>query len=167
MSNEWGKDFLTELGKIFSGSGIDAYMTEFGGGDALMIEPDGEEIRANAIVTVEQSDDDCTCVSLMLPLFDKLEPGVAADLVKLVRYMNKYLTLGSFAVSEEDGTFIFSHTFVIDEDTERVILCGIVSEALDIAEETAAMGGDMVLPVIKGEKPVSELLNNESVIVQQ
>lgn len=167
MSREWDKEFITELGQILEAAGANVTADVIEGDDTLMIEPDGESFPVGCTVNIVHPTEDSTGVFLLFPLFKELVRKVCDDLYALMRYMNKYLQVGSFAVSAQDGYFCFRHTFIVDDDTDRALLIAMTADTLDIAAATAAMGADIAAPVIEGTTPVSELLNNDAVIIQQ
>lgn len=167
MNREWDKKFVEELAQALASLGITVYTGDIAGSDAVITEADGEKLPAGCTVTVEHYAEDAAAVYMFFPLYGGLDGGTLGDLIRLVRYMNKYLTIGSFTVNTDDGELYYHHSFIIEEDMDKAVLFGLVGDTLDIASQTAAMGADIASRVIDGTTPVSELLNDDAGAIYQ
>ena len=81
-------------------------------------------------------------------------------------YLNRFLDIGVFGIDDESGDLEFRYSFIASEKTDRKKLIKMISAAYGTAENTAAEAAGITAPVISGETPAAELLNEDSVIIQ-
>ncbi len=161
MNKEWDKNFIGELAQVLAAFELNVYVGDIEGTDSVVIEADGEKIPAGCTISVEHYAEDAAGIYMFFPLYNGLDEKAVGDMTALVRYMNKYLTIGCFTVNSDDNELYYHHAFIIDEDMDKAVLFGLIGDTLDIATQTAAMGADITAPVLDGTKSVSELLNDE------
>ncbi len=165
--NETGdKELLKEIEELFSETGVEVYTEEFSGTQVVVAEYEEGETPEDCNVSVMHLTEDSTEISVMISVLSGLDEKQSDDIAALIPYLNRYLSVGSFGIAKQDGYFWFGCSNVIDENTGRSKLLRIIAGMVDIAYNTAAEAAAMILPVVNGEAQVSELMNEDTSIVQ-
>ncbi|MCR4780954.1 MAG: hypothetical protein K5876_07660 [Ruminiclostridium sp.] len=164
MNEVWEKELLNELRDLFAEAGRNAEIENISGREVLVAEYEGENEPEDCNVSVVHLMEDTTEISVLISVRSGLDEKQSADIAALVPYLNRFLSIGCFG--NEDGYFWYSCSFVIDEDMERSILIKQITASVNIALNTAAEATAMILPVVNGEAHVSELMNEDTSIVQ-
>lgn len=166
MKGEWDKELLKAIESVFSDAGLYTATENINGRDVLVIEYDAENAPEDCNISIEQLTENSTVINILISVMSGLNKKQSQDIAALLPYLNKYLTIGSFGLTEQDGYFYFSYSFVIDEQTGIGKLVREVSSALDIATASAEEAVGITAPVINGGKPVSELMTDDISIIQ-
>ncbi len=162
MGGVWDNEFIEKFSRSFAENGVnvDTRIDDDDGNGILITFNENTQIE-DCVVTVEHPSDDCTEVCILLTLFSGLERKKAEDLLTLLPYLNKDLMFGCFAVSLDDGDFIFRYSFTVDEyeddDEQWKMISGSFTTVVAETEECA----ELVAPVINGSIPVSELMKTD------
>ncbi len=166
MSEAWDKELLDELEEVFSEAGMNAFIDEISGTNAVVVEYDGFNAVEDCNVSVVHPTDDATAVSVLITVRSELGEKASEDIAALLPYLNKYLTVGSFGITRENGYFWFGSTFVIDEDIDRTRLLRIIAANIDICVGTAEEAIALTALMLNGEQSVTELMNEDTAIIQ-
>ncbi|MBQ9483264.1 MAG: hypothetical protein IJU82_03655 [Ruminiclostridium sp.] len=166
MSEAWDNELLAGLGELFSKAGGKVSTEELSGKKVLVIESDEAGGIEDANITVEHFPEDITVISLLFSVASDLDEKARKDITALLPYLNRCLTIGNFGITAQDGYFYFRTAFVIDEASDRDILFRTIASTFGIAVVTADEAAKLTAPVIRGEKPVSELMNDDTGIIQ-
>ncbi len=166
MNEAWDKELLKELEELLSEAGLEVTREDIAGNDVIVAEYDGENEPEDCNVSVMHLTEDSTEISVMISVMSGLDEKQSDDIAALIPYLNRYLSVGSFGITKQDGYFWFGCSNVIDENTERSKLLKVAAATVDIAYGTAAEAVRIVLPVVNGETPVSELMNDDTSIIQ-
>ena len=165
MSDTFVKELIGELCETFKAAGIDASVDSIDDGDILAVEY-GDESAADDAAVIINREEDLLSVYIVVTVWSGLSGKEESDIAQLLPYMNRYLTLGAFELGGEDGTLDFVYSFIADDKTDRPKLLKIISAAYAFAARTADEGALLIAPVISGEAQVSELMNEDTSIVQ-
>ena len=166
MSNKWDVELLTELEGILGEIGFIPTIEDFNGKPVLVMEYSGGIACEDCNLSVEHLTDDITAIGVLFTLKSDLDEKQTSDIVRLLPYLNKYLSFGAFSVLEEEGFFCFTASFIIKEDCDRSIIINSISNALTLGLFTTGRALEITLPVISGEASAEELMNEESIIFQ-
>lgn len=167
MNKEWDIAFINEFALVLDAVGTSVSVTDVEGTHMLIVELDGNHISVGYTLTVEHPDENSTSIYIMFPMFSGLDRETADKLIPLLRYLNKFLSIGCFVISADNGDMYFRHSFVADESMDRSILFTMAAETIDIEMETAKIGMETIYPVLNGITSVSDLLNDDTAITQQ
>ena len=165
MSDTFVKELTADLSGILKAAGFDAYVDSGDGGDILVTEYGDDNAADSASVIINRAGE-LLSVYICAAVWSGLDGGRKDDIAKLLPYLNRYLSLGDFELEEEDGTLEFRYSFIADEKTDRPKLLKIIAAAYAFAARTADEGALLIAPLISGEVQVSELMNDDTSIIQ-
>ena len=165
MSDVLAKDLINELCEIFTDAGLNASVEDINDSDILVVEYGDDSAVEDGSVIITHYDDILT-VFVTATVRSALEGKEREDIAGLIPYMNRFLDIGNICLDDESGDLEFKYSFVANDSTDREKLIKIISVAYGTAEATAVEAAGITAPVISGEKPVSELLNEGSEIIQ-
>lgn len=163
----WDTDFIEQFAQLLTAGGTQAGVCDIEGTPAVIVQADADDSATGYTLSIEHPYEDMTYVHLLLPMFSGLDESITDSIISLIRYLNKFLSTSCFVASAKDGDVYFRYSFVIDEQMEKTALFMLTAEVIDICEETAAMGMDIIVSLIEGKTPLSELLNDDTAIIQQ
>ena len=166
MSKAWDNALITELESFFTEAGMTVSAEMFGDRQVLVSEYGAENAPEDCNVSVEHLTEDSTVLFIMFTVRSGLDAAQTADVLAVLPYLNKYLSVGCFGIAEADGYFYFSTAMVLDEQADHAKLIRMITATLGIAEATVYEAIDMIAPVLEGETPVSGLLNEDTGIIQ-
>ena len=166
MNDTFVKELTGDLCETFGAAGINASVDSTDEGDILSVEYGDDNAADGAVVIIDREGD-------LLSVYVNVSVWYAGDsrnaeLSQLLPYLNRYLSLGAFELEDEDGdvTLDFRYSFIADQKTDRAKLLKIIAAAYAFAARTADEGALTIAPLMSGEAQVSELMNEETSIVQ-
>lgn len=166
MSKTWETELLNELVEALADSADDIGIEDINGNDVLVLEYDSENGIEDCNIMVQHINDDSTEINVMITLRSGLSEENCNNVLALLPYLNEYLAVGNFGITLQDGYFYFSATQEIDEDMDRDKLLKMIGTVLDIAVNTSEEAMEMIVPVLDGERPAAELMNEDTAIIQ-
>ncbi|MBO6303406.1 MAG: hypothetical protein J6N15_13305 [Ruminiclostridium sp.] len=166
MSKTWETELLNELVESLSEGAEDIGIEDINGNDVLVMEYDSENGVEDCNIMVNHINEDSTEINVMVTLRSGLGEKSVNDVLSLLPYLNEYLTVGNFGITVQDGYFYFNTTQEIDEDMDRDKLLKMIGTVLDIAVNTSEEAMEMIAPVLDGERPAAELMNEDTAIIQ-
>lgn len=165
MNKQWDKDFIEQFAQVLTAGGIKAQVGDIEGTPSVIVEAD--EDAAGYTLSIEHPYEDMACIYLLFPMFSRLDGKTANSLISLTRYLNKFLSTGCFVVSAKDGDMYFRHSFAADEEMDKTSLFMLTAEIIDICAQTVTEAMEIIVPFFEGKTQLSELLNDDTAIIQQ
>jgi hypothetical protein len=166
MNEAWDNELLNDIGRVMTEAGLRSEVGDIGGKTVLVIEFEGENSAEDANIAVEHFSEDVTGISVMFTAASGCGEKETADITALLPYLNRFLSIGSFGITVPDGYFYFGTSFVIDTGADRASIIRKTAATFDICAETVNAAVTALAPVISGEKQVSELMNDDTAIIQ-
>lgn len=165
MSEVLAKDIINELAEIFTDAGYDVSADEINDSNILSIGYGEDSAVEDGSIIITHYDDILT-VFVLVTVWSGLGTKEKEDMAQFLPYLNRFLDIGVFGIDDESGDLEFRYSFIASEKTDRKKLIKMISVAYGTAENTAAEAAGITAPVISGETPAAELLNEDSVIIQ-
>ena len=164
MVREWDIRLIKDLEELFADRG--ASIEKISGRDVLVMEYEEEEMPEDCNIFIEHVTEDSTEVCFMFTVASGLDEKTTEDISALLPFLNRFLSIGSFGIVRQDGFFYFNYSLTVSEQTKKDILMKIITVTLDIAAKTAEEAAVITAPVLNGEVPAAELLNEGISIIQ-
>ena len=166
MNSIFEKSLFSEIEEFFSSRGFTVFNDDIDGKNILVMEPDSDVSFEDCNISVNETDEDITSVNILFTLETELLDDLSDSVDMLLPYLNKYLNIGSFGLVKESGYFYFSYSYIADTKAETEQAMKVFLMTWQIASDTAAEGMDTVRALISRDAELSELLNEDSSIIQ-
>ncbi len=166
MDRIFEKNLFSEIEEFFSSQGFTISYEEIETSKALVMETDSNEAFEDCSISVGDTDEGIADVNILFSLEVGLSEEDFEKVDDLLMYLNKYLTVGSFGLVKESGFIYFRCSYLADTQAEIEQAMTVFLMTWQIASETAAQGVQTVRSVINGEAQISELMNDDTSIIQ-
>ena len=118
-------------------------------------------------ISLNNVDDGFVAAELIMLLFGDISEDKHRDIALLINRLNRFISLGSFRLFEDNGTVMFYQGMIIDETMQTVKVTELIFRTIHEMEQTAVSLGEFIDRAISGEdtqKLLAELqrrLNDE------
>ena len=89
---------------------------------------------------------------IVMFVFTGIDKQKLKDIGTLINRLNQYLTLGNYRVFEEDGSVMFCHGMMLDEEMQITDINELMSKTITVMEDTVVNTGDYILRLLNGEE---------------
>ncbi|MBQ9383467.1 MAG: YbjN domain-containing protein [Ruminiclostridium sp.] len=161
-NGEWEKSLLGSIITLFDDN---AQLTaeEIEGKPVIVIEPmeENESFPEDVTVSVERLGGSSQ-VSLMAAVFTGLPEDRAADILRLLPYINEYVVFGHFDLLRDEGALFFSYSFIMNGTWPMESFLRVFTQTFDEVTFTAADRREMLLPLIRGETTADKMIEDDN-----
>lgn len=120
---------------------------------------ESEDLPEDCTITVENLTEDSTEIGVLITVFSGFDETQTVNVARVVGELNKYLQLGCFSVID-DGALFLNYCFVLDEEMGVNNMLAAFLASLDAVSAAAIDAKQQLLPLVKGEVTVEQLLED-------
>ncbi len=166
MNNDFDGSLLKAILEMVSAAEPDTMIADINGKPVLLTEISGDNATEDRNISVTHLTEDCTAVEIMYTVRSGLDVRQCNDILALLPYLNRYLSIGAFGLLEQNGYFYFHYAFAIRKETEVPLILETLAATLTITDATVQEAILLTAPVLRGELTADDRMREETSITQ-